>query len=111
MDTQAFFSELETTTEPIVREKLAAGRYNSSRVPVIKEWLRQQEEARAAVVTSKREAREEATLSTAKEANLIAADAAASARRSSRWAMDAAIIPVIAAAISGKDHILSIVFP
>ena len=66
--------------------------------------------------SAKRDAREEATLSIAKEANriasealLVATDSAASAFEQARWAKWAAILAAIAALIATKDQIISLV--
>ena len=87
-------------------------------------WLAERQAKRDEDVASKRDAREEETLSiskrsaatadealsTAKSANRIASEQLAAARRNARWAMYAAIIAATAAAISAKDQILALIF-
>ena len=70
----------------------------------IEHWLRLKESERNLTSSAKRDAREEATLSIAKEANDIA-------RSASRWAMWAAIsaIIAIAIAIATKDQMLALI--
>ncbi|MDP3744441.1 MAG: hypothetical protein Q8Q76_08900 [Methylotenera sp.] len=100
--------------EAEVRERLASRQYHSEQVPIIQEWLRRKEEARSAASSTKRDAREEETLSIAKEALSIAKEAnriasedlaaaqssATSAFEQARWAKWAAIIATVAAIIA-----------
>ena len=81
----------------------------SDKVIFLRVWL-------AMLESAKRDAREEATLSIAKEANriasealLVATDSAASAFEQARWAKWAAILAAIAALIATKDQIISLV--
>lgn len=48
-DREKLRAKLEATGEKEVRGKLAAGLYGASKVETIKEWLRDQEEARVSV--------------------------------------------------------------
>ena len=96
-----------------------------------KEIIRRHEQAAALAAQSKRDAREEETLSIAKSALSIAKDAnriasedlavardnaksarksADAAERNSRWALYAAIAAVVAVAIATKDQILALIF-
>jgi hypothetical protein len=86
------------------------GRPGSQLREEVGHWLKLKEAERALASAAKRDAREEATLSIAKEANTIASDALAAARSSARWAMWAAIIAAIAIVITAKDQILALIF-
>lgn len=112
IDPQTFFAELDAENNELeVRERLAAGRYNSRRAALAEEWLRRREDERQAKATARAEALEEESLSVAREANDIAraasfaASAAASsaseanaiARLNSRTAKRAEIIAAVAA--------------
>lgn len=78
------------------------GRPGSQVREEIEHWLRLKAEERALASSAKRDAREEETLSIAREANRIALAA-------SRWAMYAAIIAITAIAIATKDQILALI--
>jgi len=52
----ALFSELESTGEKSVREKLAQGVYGSHKIHLIFEWLRQKEEERINAAISRADA-------------------------------------------------------
>ena len=79
-------------------------------------WLEEKRIEREVDAASKRDAREEETLSIAKDANRLASDAnsvarlqAAAASRSARYAMYAAIIAAIAAISANKDQIFELI--
>ena len=85
-----------------VRARLVSAHgYQESYKPLVREWLRERDEARESASVSKRDAREEETLAIAREANEIA-------RSASRWAMWAAIIAVVA--VATNDRILALIF-
>jgi hypothetical protein len=91
-----------------VKENIAMGRsgkVGSDHHRAVLSWVKLQEEAVSDVAESKRDAREEETLSIAKEANAIARLEAASAARSARWAKIAAIIAAIGAIIANRADI------
>ena len=106
-----FMQQLEAHGDELeVRERIAKGQYHGEHLGIALEWLRRKEEKRSSSAASKRDAREEETLSIAKEANRIASNALVAARSSSRWAMWAAIIAMIAIVIAAKDQILTFIF-
>ena len=120
-----FRQQLETHNQPEeVRRSLAAGQYGQPHAGIAQEYLDSIDREAAAKAAALRDAREERTLaiaedalSIAKEANRIASDdlsiakdSAKSARRNARWAMYAAIIAIVAAAISTKDQIFALIF-
>lgn len=120
-----FMEQLEACNNELeVRENIAHGRYNPSHRAIAEEWLRRKESARFEVIDAKRDAREEETLSIAKnalsiakEANRIASEDLASARLSAssaveqaRWARWAAIIAMLAAIIATKEQIFKLIF-
>ena len=116
MEPHDFFARLDGASEQEVRTRLAAGNYNSQHASLAHEWLRRKEESRAADSAAKRDAREEATLAIATEANDIAkralstSEAQASATaRASRYAMYAAIVATIALATSIREEIFALV--
>lgn len=104
------YPKLEEMGEQEVRIQLARGIFGADSRPLIQEWLDGKDKAQSALSSAKRDAREEETLSIAKDANRIASDAALSARLSARWAMWAAIIATVAAIIAMKDQILALIF-
>jgi len=80
-------------------------------------WSAEEQRKLDEVAASKRDAREEATLSIAKEANRLASEAnsiarieAAAASRSARYAMYAAAIAAIGAITANKDQISTFIF-
>ena len=108
------FAKCERDGEDIVRKRMAENIYCSTKEErsIVQEWLRRKDEGRNLASSSKRDAREEETLSIANEANLIAsraldtAESEARLARRSRW-IDR-IIPMIAiiiAAIAARDDI------
>lgn len=85
-----------------VRTRLAShAGYQESYKPLVKEWLREKDEARAL-------AGELEALSVAKEANRIATQSLAASRLSSRYAIWAVIVAIIAAAISVREQIVEL---
>lgn len=101
----------QENNENAVRMRLAHNQYSPPDIPIVEEWLRRKEVMRDELAFSKRDARDEETLSVAKDANSIAlaasysataAAAAASeanviARSNRRIAITAAVIAAIAA--------------
>ena len=98
---------LEAKGPETVLLEMAQGGHGSPDSPrrhEVEAWLRSKQVTADASHASKRDAREEATLSIAKEANRLASEAnsiarleAAAASRSAMWAKYAAIIAAIAA--------------
>jgi hypothetical protein len=76
----------------------------------IEHWLRLKEAERNAASSAIRDAREEAILLIAKEANAIARSQTKAAWRASRYAMYAAAIATIAAIVASKDDIARLLF-
>lgn len=74
------------------------------------EWLRLQQQKRDQEASNKRDAREEETLSVAKNALKTAENANKIATRQTRWSMWAVIIAVIALTISVKDYLFDLIF-
>lgn len=122
---EEFIASLEALGESEVRQRLARGNiYGVKHASIAQEWLRSYEVARADDAAAKRDAREEATLSIAKDALAIAKEAnriasedlavaqssAGAARANAKWAMYAAIIAALAAAIAAKDQVLALLF-
>jgi len=111
--TDDLFSKCERDGEEAVRNRMAENVYcTKDERPIIQEWLRRKDEVRSLAASSKRDAREEETLSIAKEANRIASDAlivarssSKSARKQARWAMWAAIIATTAIIIAAMAYI------
>ncbi len=69
MSERSFLEQLDAANdEAEVRERLAAGKYNSMAAGLAREWLRRKEEARAAEATSRAEAREEESLAISRKA-------------------------------------------
>ena len=104
MERNPFLVSLDNDNDEAgVRARLASHHgYQESYKPLVIEWLRERDEARAADSSAKRDAREIETLSIAKEANDIA-------RTASRWAMWASIIAVIAIVSEIKDQISALI--
>lgn len=108
---------LEAKGIEAVQLEMAKGLHGSPGSPVRAEvdaWIEAKRTAVDNRSSSKRDAREEETLSIAKEANRIASEALATARSSSasakeqaRWAMWAAIIAIVAAIIATMAYIKS----
>ncbi len=123
-DPLQLFPKLEEMGEAEVRVQLARGTFGTDSRPLIQEWLDGKDKAQTAVSAAKRDAREEETLSIAKDALAIAKDAnriasedlaaarlsASSAYEQARWARWAAIIAAIAALLATKDQILALIF-
>ena len=119
MERNPFLVSLDNDNDEAgVRARLASFHgYQESYKPLVREWLRERDEARYADSSSKRDAREEATLSIAKEANRLASEAntiarleSASASRSARYAMYAAVIAAIGTIIAAKSEIYELIF-
>jgi hypothetical protein len=113
MERNPFLVSLDNDNDEAgVRARLASHHgYQESYKPLVREWLRECDEARAFDSSAKRDAREEMTLSIAKEANRLASEAnaiarleAAAASRSARYAMYAAVIAAIGAIIAAKSE-------
>lgn len=111
MERNPFLVSLDNDNdEASVRSRLASHHgYQESYKPLVIEWLREREEARATDSSAKRDAREIETLSIAKEANDIARLEAAAAARSARYAMYAAVIAAIGAMIAAKNEIYELI--
>jgi hypothetical protein len=111
------FAEFEQMGESKVRLCIDSGEIsNEFRLPCAIEWLRLQAENRALEASAKRDAREESTLSIAKEANRLASEANSLARSSvisvreqARWARWAAIIAATAMIIAAKYEIFKLI--
>src|SRR4030042_4266104 len=96
----SYFSEFEKLGESVVRSTIPTwSSYDKDKASAASEWCRQLDERRSTEASSRRDAREEDTLSIAKEANRLASEAnsiarteAAAAARSAQWATYAAII-------------------
>jgi hypothetical protein len=128
-DLSALRAKLESDGESIVREKLASGVYGVltdpfSDVPKVEAWLSEIVSDRNSDSESRKESRENESLSIAKsalasandanrlasEANDIARLEAAAAARSARYAMYAAAIAAVAALSAAKDDIIRLIF-
>uniref|UniRef100_A0A6M3LWQ4 Uncharacterized protein n=1 Tax=viral metagenome TaxID=1070528 RepID=A0A6M3LWQ4_9ZZZZ len=95
--------------ESIKKQLIERTRFSHDECSVVEEWLRRKEEERALDSSSKRDAREEETLSIAREANRIASNALSEAKRAnrSRWKDRAmTIIAIIIAAIAARADIM-----
>lgn len=107
---EEMFSKCERDGEDAVRKGLAAKSYcEHDEAPIAEEWLRRKDEERALASSSKRDAREEETLSIAKEANCIASNAFEEAKLAnrSRWKdRTITIIAIIIAAIAAREDII-----
>ena len=99
--------EFESLGEHEIRLKLESSPSDEFFVAEAKLWLEIKETERAESETAARSAREIETLSIAKDANSIARIAASSARRSSRYAMYAAIIAAVIMLVDNKDIIIN----
>lgn len=113
-----FWATLDAVGEDQVRINLIKKIYgdHGAKRELVLEWLRRKEESRALEASAKGDAREEETLSIAKDALAIAKDAnriasedLSAARLNARWAMWAAIIATVAAAIAAKDQIYALI--
>ena len=72
-DADDLFAKCEKDGEEIVRKRFAEKIYcTHDEVPIVEEWLRRKDEARSRLAASKRDEREEKTLSIARRANTIA---------------------------------------
>jgi hypothetical protein len=105
-DYDPFIKTLESLGEEQVSSLLSAGKWTDPKKRWASDWLNRK-------VSLKRDAREEETLSIAKDANRIASEAltvardeAAAAANSARWAKIAAIIAATAAIISVATTII-----
>lgn len=114
---EEFTNTLIALGEEQVRVNLLQHVWNSPRKEWASEWLEFQEKTRASHVASRAEMREEESISIAKRALSVAADAnrVASETRDSaaaqaRWAMWAAIIATVAAVVAAKDQIVAFFF-
>ena len=114
---EEFTSTLITLGEEQVRANLLQHVWNSPRKEWASEWLEFQEKTRASNAAARTEMREEESISIAKRALSVAADAnrVASETRDStaaqaRWAMWAAIIATVAAVVAAKDQIVALFF-
>ena len=133
MEMARFLAEADAVHEDVLRYEVSSGKFadHPLRMAASKLSLAKREEARAFAAASKRDAREEDTLAIAKSSSLVADQALAEAkeanriaseelavarssaehaRSNARWAMYAAIVAALAAAISVKDQILALVF-
>ena len=114
MTTPAEFREsFERQGVPAVRAFIDAGKsrggiLDDGTLEAIR-WLGETEVKERAESESKRDAREEETLSIAREANRIASKALAEARVQARSAKIAAIIATTAAIVSAKEEICSLI--
>jgi hypothetical protein len=100
-DPDPLLRELDAESDELsVRSRLAAGKFNTWESGVVEEWLRRKSDDRQAAAEVRAEAREEETLSIAREANRIASEARAAAYEQARWAKWAAIIATVAAIIA-----------
>jgi len=96
MDAQSFFARLDAANnEAEVRTRLADGQYHSSQVPLVQEWLRRRESTRSEAASTRKEEREEESLSIS--------------RRALRNSILATIIATIAIIVAAKDIIWSFV--
>ena len=84
-------AEADGTNEDVLRYEIESGKHVSSplRLAAAKVSLAKREDARALAASDKRDAREEETLSIAREANRIAESAAATAAFAASTATDA----------------------
>ncbi len=90
------YDMLEAKGPEKVREEMCRGLHGMHNSPLrnsVEDWLRTKQAMADAEASLKRDAREEETLSIAREANRIAS-------RAERWAMYAAIAAVVALIIS-----------
>lgn len=116
----SFASELKQVGVDGLRTHVEAGTWKTSspfKHGEAIEVIRRFDVSKAAASSAKRDSREEETLSIARRALLIAEDANSIATRDlaaavlqARWAKWAAIIAMLAAAITTKDQILALIF-
>jgi hypothetical protein len=95
-------SDLTAMGETTVRRDLNDGKWGCQGAPAfgfVANWLEETRLEREQDSLAKREAREEATLSIAKEANRFASDANKEARRANRLALIAITITIISSMI------------
>ena len=106
----SYFSEFEKLGESVVRSTIPTwSSYDKDKASAASEWCRQLDERRSTEASSKRDEREEQTLSIAREANRIASSALAEARfaNRSRWKdRIITIVAIIIAAIAARDDII-----
>ncbi len=103
-----------------VFEEIGRGGHGQPGSPMrnmVEDWLRSEQSVTDSEASDKRDAREEKILAIAKEANRFASEAnaiarleAATAARSSRYAMYAAIIAATIMLVDNKDQILALIF-
>lgn len=107
VDFTKFKNELETLGEKAVREKMAHHYWSPipSKESFALYWLSCIDKERDIEASLRRDAREEETLSIAKEANSIASSALIASRQQARYAMYAAIVATTALIISSIDLI------
>lgn len=110
---EQFWSDLEALGEDKVllayKVEQRWGSPPGQRAVLVELWLKSKEDERALAASAKRDAREEETLSIAKEANRIASEAEFAARKQARYAMYAAIVAATAAIVSAKEDIWSLI--
>ena len=102
-------AELEKLGPDEVRCKLGRGEYGdigSDLQLFVERWLTSEEARRKSASESRAEAREEAMLSTAREANSIALKARSDARRANIIATIAIILSTITAIIAASDKVI-----
>jgi hypothetical protein len=73
------FTKLDAESEDSVQTKLAQGVYGHDLVPIVEQWLRSKEESRKRAAASRTDKHEEEAIALAREANLIARQAAGTA--------------------------------
>ena len=95
-----FRNELNELGEESVRTKIASREWSAESAPtklsLAEEWLKSKDDARSAAAEARRAAREDETLSIAREANRIAERALSKATMANIWAAIAALIAAIA---------------
>lgn len=111
---------LEAKGPSKVLEEIGRGGHGQPGSPMrnmVEDWLRSEQSVTDSEASDKRDAREEEILAIAKEANRFASEAnaiarleAATAARSSRYAMYAAIIAATIMLVDNKDQILALIF-
>lgn len=101
------FAKCERVGEDTVRKLLAGKTFcTHDEIPIVEEWLRRKDKERAVASSSKRDVREEETLSIAKEANRIALDAFSFTRRSRRADRIMTITAITIAVIAAREDII-----
>ena len=97
---QKIIDRCEATGESAVRSGLVAGDWGDSPSHpvrrIVETWLAAKDNAAASASAARRDAREEETLSSAKEANSIARSALHNSKMANIWAAIAALIATIA---------------